>query len=218
MGPVRGFSGVSRVRFVHGLPVPRRLGGRVPLAPRLTTCGSGQSRRVTTVVHDRDSGLLLIVNPYSTSQRSTIVSCVRHLTRIRGRITSGVLVIPHVCANGPHAANTKCGNVLRRPSPNGGPSVCRNVHTVHRVRLHTLRRAKLSYTSRVLCPRGRQCLDSLLDCITINTHDMRGRRRQLVSDKLSVPINVGGPVDKSLSIVVGTVGTTRNSRSFVCHN
>lgn len=209
---------VVGVHFVHGLPIPGRIGRLCPLDRGNTTTGTTESTRVTGIFGNRDSGFLLIVNPYSTSERRDILSCIRHLTEIRRRIGSGVVVVPEVCANGPQAANTNCGNVVRRPSPSNIPSVCTKVLTIHSVRSGTVRRANLSTTSRVLCPTGCECLSSLLSCITINTHDIRGRSRHLTTDNVSIPYKVGGNADNSCSIVLGTVATTRDNRAFVCHN
>lgn len=61
-------------------------------------------------------------------------------------------------------------------------------------------------------------MSSVLSCITVNTHDMRSRRRHLAIDNFSLPSNVGGPADNSFSIVLGSICTTRRPREFVCHN
>ncbi len=204
--------------FGEGLPIPRRVGAQFPVDRRSTGVGTRHSTRMGTVFRNRSSGFVLVVKPYSTSGGRDMLSCVNELGRITSRIGSGVLVVPQVCAGGPHAANSNCGNVLRRPSPSGAPSVLRNVLTVHSLRVSTLHSCNFAYTSRVLCPSGCHCLSSLLKCITINTHSIRGRRRHLATDKVSIPMNVGGPADNSLSIVVGSVATTRRPRAFVCHN
>lgn len=198
------------------LPLPTGLGTRCPLPGRLTRVGGGHSTRVQRVFRKGSSGFIIVIKPYSTSGRSSIYSCIGHLTGIGRGMSSHLVVVPHVCAGGPHAAKRKCGKVLRRPSPSRTPGLLRNVVTVHEVRVHTVGRAKLASTSRVLCPRGEDCLSSVLSCRTVNTHSMRGRRRHLATDKVSVPINVGGPADKSFSIVVGSMVTTRGSRGFVC--
>lgn len=178
--------------------------------------GGRHSRRVHHVFANRSSGFVILMKPYSTSGRSAIYRCMHGLGAITSGISSGLVVVPQICAGGPHAANSNCGKVLRRPSPSGTPSLLTKVVTVHGVRVEIVRRAKLSSTSRVLCPRGHDCLSSVLSCRTMNTHSIRGRRRHLATDNVSVPINVGGPADNSLSIVLGSIATTRRPRRFVC--
>lgn len=200
------------------MPRPRRLVRRFPVSSGIGTVGTGQSRRVGSVLAKGSGHFLLVVKPYSTSGRPTILSCVRHLIGIRRRIGSGVFVVPHICADGPHAVNINCGNVLRRPSPRNGRSVLNNVVTVHRVGTHIIHRANFAYTRRILCPRVFHCLSSLLSCTTINTQSIRSRFRHVVTDKINVPMNVGGPASNSVSIVLGSVRTTRRARSFLFHN
>lgn len=188
------------------------------LAPRRTTVGTTHSGRLRSVVRNGSSHVLLIVKPYSTRSRRTMVRCIHHLTGLRRRIGSGIFVIPHVCAGGPHAANSNCGNLLRGRSPAKGDGLVRKVTTIHDLRGHIVARANLAATSRVLCPRGLSFISSLIDCRTVNTHSIRSRRRHFITDKVSRPTNVGGPADNGLGILFGSICTTRRGRGFVRGN